>query len=295
MAAVFVYIMMNTILLLYSCCDRTVMKGNFRKHYQYHYVKCSVLNITRTVEGRVTTTLPEVATVCNGSQLELNCTITGSFLEWRIIPEQNHSQLSALMYSPRENESFPYGDSTVTFTIISHPMEQTSYYRIVISPIINSFNGAEVKCTDLEHQESTSTVINVANEQGKVVYNMVRPVQSTSVVVAMAIIMITILTDFDSIMVRSISERSNRDDVEVFLEWVPDNSLYTYHVNITPQPAFSMRLKRNSIRLKVEYNVLYNMSIVTVSPCGQAVTINEILYYGEYRIHVHGFNNYNED
>ena len=88
--------------------------------------------------------------------------------------------------------------------------------------------------------------------------------------------------DFESIIVRAISEGFNRDDVEVSLEWVPDNSLHTYHVNITPQPAFSMRLKRNSFRLKVEYNVLYNVSIVTVSPCGQTVTINEILYYGEF-------------
>ena len=57
-------------------------------------MKCSVLCITCTVEGRVITTLPEVATVCSGSQLELNCTITGSILEWIIIPEQNYSELS---------------------------------------------------------------------------------------------------------------------------------------------------------------------------------------------------------
>ena len=89
------------------------------------------------------------------------------------------------------------------------------------------------------------------------------------------------LADFESIMVRAISEDFNRVNVEVFLEWVPDNSFHTYHVNVTPQPAFSMKLKRNSIHLKVEYNLLYNVSIVTVSPCGQTLTINEILYYGE--------------
>ena len=127
-----------------------------------------VLCITRTVEGRVTTTLPEVATVCNGSQLELNCTITGSNLEWKIIPEQNHSQLNALMHSPIRNRSFQYGDSTVTYTLISHPMELT-LYRIVISPVTNSLNGAEVECTDFEDQESSSTVINVVNEQGNVI------------------------------------------------------------------------------------------------------------------------------
>ena len=84
-------------------------------------------------------------------------------------------------------------------------------------------------------------------------------------------------------MVRAISEDFNRDNVEVTLEWIPDSLLYTYHdiVNDAPQSAFSMRLKRNSIHLKVEHNRLYNVSIVTVSPCGQTLTINEILYYGE--------------
>ena len=103
-----------------------------------------------------------------------------------------------------------------------------------------------------------------------------------------------ILTDFDSIVVRAISECFNRDNVEVTLEWIPDSLLHTYHdiVNDTPQPAFSVKLKRNSIGLKVEYNVLYNVSIVTVSPCGQTLTINETLYYGEFynNIIIHDLN-----
>jgi hypothetical protein len=97
------------------------------------------------VEGRVTTALPEVATVCNGSQLELNCTITGRALKWRIISEQNHSQLSVVAYHPTRNLSFQYvySDSTVTFTIISHPMELTSYIT-VINPVTNTLNGTVV-------------------------------------------------------------------------------------------------------------------------------------------------------
>ena len=128
------------------------------------------------MKGRVTTTLPEVAIVCNGSQLELNCTITGSILEWRIIPEQNHSQLSPMIHYPTRNQSFQYGDSTVTFTIISqaHPMELT-LYRTVISPVTNSLNGTEVECIDFEDQElSSSTVINIVNDQG-IVWCTVEP------------------------------------------------------------------------------------------------------------------------
>ena len=170
MATAFVYTMIM-MLLLYSCCDHTGMKGNLISiSISLCEVFCTKYYMACTVEGRVTTALPEVATVCNGSQLELNCTITGSALEWRFIPEQNHSQLSAITHLPIRNQSFQYGDSTVTFTITSHPMKQASYYRIVISPIINSLNGTEVKCTDLEDQESSSTVISIVNDQGSVIY-----------------------------------------------------------------------------------------------------------------------------
>ena len=117
------------------------------------------------VEGRVTISPHGMALVCDGGQLELNCTTTGSVLEWRIIPEQNHSQLSVQSYVPTRNQSFAYGDSTISFIRISHPMQLTSY-RTVISPVGNSLNGTEVKCTDLMDLESSSTVISVVNAQG---------------------------------------------------------------------------------------------------------------------------------
>ena len=45
-------------------------------------------------------------------------------------------------------------------------MELTLYYMNVISLVTNILNGMVVKCTDLEDQESSSTVINIVNEQG---------------------------------------------------------------------------------------------------------------------------------
>ena len=65
-----------------------------------------------TVKGRVTISPPEVASVCDGGQLELKCIITESVLEWRIIPKQNYSQLSVETYVPTRNHLFQYGDST---------------------------------------------------------------------------------------------------------------------------------------------------------------------------------------
>ena len=103
--------------------------------------------------------------MCDGGQLELNCTISGSVLKWRFIPEQNHSQLSVLSYVPTRNQSFQYGNSTISFIRISYPMELTSY-RTVISPVYNNLDGTEVKCTDLADQDSSSTVISVVNAQG---------------------------------------------------------------------------------------------------------------------------------
>ena len=79
--------------------------------------------IFNLVEGRVTTPLPEVSPVCDRGQLKLNCTISGSLLEWTIIPNQNQFQLSTQRYVSAINRSYQYGDSRITITVISHPME----------------------------------------------------------------------------------------------------------------------------------------------------------------------------
>ena len=105
---------------------------------------------------------PGITPACSGDQIEWSCTTTGSLLEWRIIPEQNHSTLEAQRHIPTGNVSFQYGDSTIRFIRISHPMLLTSY-RILLSPVSNSLNGTEVMCTDLVNQQSSSTVIKVVN------------------------------------------------------------------------------------------------------------------------------------
>ena len=98
------------------------------------------------VERRVTVPLPEVASVCDGGQLELNCTISGSFVEWRITPEQNHSQLSPQRIALKINQSrsVQYGDATINFTIIPHPTHLTS--RTLISPTYNKYKKQLKNC-----------------------------------------------------------------------------------------------------------------------------------------------------
>ena len=172
------------ILLLLYCCSyyNIIVKGMYMLYslvlHEIHniantsilicracnYIYYAMFNIV--VEGRVTTPLPEVSPVCDGGHLQLNCTITGSLLEWAIIPDQNRSQLSTQRYVSAVNRSFQYGDSIITITVISHPMEQY-YSGIVISLVYGDFDGAKVKCTDLEEQESSSsTVITVVSAQG---------------------------------------------------------------------------------------------------------------------------------
>ena len=114
--------------------------------------------------------LPDVTLVCDGGQFELNCTITGRFLNLTIIPNQNQSQLSPMRHyltHTVQNQSFEYGGSTIMFVILSHSMEMTTY-GTVISPVNSHFDGTKVECTDFLDQESsttiiTSTVIRVVN------------------------------------------------------------------------------------------------------------------------------------
>ena len=109
--------------------------------------------------------LPEVSPVCEEGQLELSCTITGSLLNWTIIPGQNQSGLKVQSNVATSNRSFMYGDSTISILRISHPMQLTSS-RIAIRPIYNDFDGVGVICTDIENHESSSTAIIVVNAQG---------------------------------------------------------------------------------------------------------------------------------
>ena len=54
---------------------------------------------------------------------------------------------------------------------------QLTSYRTVISPVFNNLDGSRIQCTDLEDQESPSTVIeiSVVNAQGNVVYTISKP------------------------------------------------------------------------------------------------------------------------
>ena len=101
------------------------------------------------------------------------------------------------------------------------------------------------------------------------------------------------MADLDFQQIMTVREHFNTNDVEIYLEWIPENVLFTYHVDINPQPSSIMNLNKSSVCLRVEYNISYNVSIMKVSPCGQNITNNEILYYGE--CHTIRHNNYKHE
>ena len=61
------------------------------------------------------------------------------------------------------------------------------------------------------------------------------------------------------------------------------DSLYTYNVSAVPQPSFIADLDENLVQLKVLYNMIYNVSVVRASPCGQRINVTTFdqLHYGE--------------
>ena len=67
------------------------------------------------------------------------------------------------------------------------------------------------------------------------------------------------------------------DEVMVTLEWSNENS---YNVSVSPHPPFKSS-GSNSILLRVSYNTLYNVSVVSIDPCGQSIVFE--IYYGEFK------------
>ena len=112
---------------------------------------------------------PGVAPVCDGDQLELNCAITGTLVEWSIfrVPE---NETTAVRYVRRVYDNHPGQNSQPTtinsvvfnFTRISlEPLVS----RLVISPAHTSINETKVVCQDLTTRNSSSTVVKIINNE----------------------------------------------------------------------------------------------------------------------------------
>ena len=69
------------------------------------------------------------------------------------------------------------------------------------------------------------------------------------------------------------------DGVRIILEWDEVNPLYSVNVTVTPETQVS--ISNSTARLMVNYNVMYNVSVIVSHPCGQnsGIIFSKVCYY----------------
>ena len=113
---------------------------------------------------------PGIAPVCRGDQLELTCTVTGSFLEWSfsLIPE---GETTARRYARVLHTTSIPATSQLVVNSITFTFSRTSAVNslqltsmLLIKSVNDGLNGTEVNCADVETSETVSTFVNILNE-----------------------------------------------------------------------------------------------------------------------------------
>ena len=111
---------------------------------------------------------PEVTSVCSGGQLELTCTVPGTFLEWSffLVPEGETMarRFFRTIHLESATSDLEVNSLTFTFSIISADGSQPLVSRLLIAPVSDGLNGTEVNCTDILASNTSSTHIKVINE-----------------------------------------------------------------------------------------------------------------------------------
>ena len=111
-----------------------------------------------------------VASVCSGGQLELICTVAGTFLQWSFFLFPEGETMARRFFRSLHSGSFPatsdleVNSITFTFSRISADGSQPLVSRLLITPISDDLNGTEVNCTDVLASNTSSTHIKVINE-----------------------------------------------------------------------------------------------------------------------------------
>ena len=110
----------------------------------------------------------EVVSVCSGGQLELTCTVPGTFLEWSFFlvteGETAARRLFRILHSGSATSDLEVNSITFTFSRISADGSLPVMSRLLIAPVSDGLNGTEVNCTDIVASNTSSTRIKVINE-----------------------------------------------------------------------------------------------------------------------------------
>ena len=84
-------------------------------------------------------------------------------------------------------------------------------------------------------------------------------------------------------MLRILNQHYDLYNVTVTVEWTHQDGVMDYDVRISPLAPLLTINGSASCRLVVSYNTEYNLSVVAVTPCGNA-TASKILNYGEAKL-----------
>ena len=115
------------------------------------------------ISGEITISPLGMAPACIGDELQLMCTTTKRFLEWRLtIAEMNYDQLVSVTTSVPVNLSLSH--ALFSFSKISTQNSLPLISVLLINPASNVLNGSVVNCVERETEKSSSTVISIINE-----------------------------------------------------------------------------------------------------------------------------------
>ena len=123
----------------------------------------------------------DVAPVCCGDKLEINCTVPGRVLEWTVslLPPEDTTFKSAVdSVSPSiQPHTQTVSNGSISFIISrisppgnTHPLVS----RLLISPATSVVNGTIVVCADRETRANSSTTVNVVHNNSPLTDNAVQ-------------------------------------------------------------------------------------------------------------------------
>ena len=115
----------------------------------------------------MTLSIPGVAPACNGDQLELTCTTTGEFLQWRFrVIRGNETIATEFTRTIASTVSISEVISQLVVNSIVFDFSRTSardsllvISRLVIGPVSSGLNETVINCIDLDTAESSVTTI----------------------------------------------------------------------------------------------------------------------------------------
>ena len=125
---------------------------------------------TIIIIGKITLSPLGIAPVCLGDQLELTCTTTERFLEWRFTLAEMNNYQQLVSVTTRVTVDLNVSHTLFIFSKNSTQNSLPLISALLINPASNILNGTVVNCVERETGESSSTVINKHLFQGRTLH-----------------------------------------------------------------------------------------------------------------------------